>query len=297
MRRPLIRAGSDVDDRAGDRSAGRLRGARSRRATSGDGIACSRTHAAFPLAAPGPGARPARAHLARRRCADPETAVGLWLVATLAVAVLTSAVVPGMVLPAGVATLLAGPVALRVGRTRRERRFAAALPGALELVAAELRGGGTVAGAVDHLAHGDSPVADDLRRVHVRTRLGLGLSDALEGWPAEHDVPGVRAAAGALAVATAMGGRAADAIDGLASSLRHRLDASAEARALSAQSRLSAVVVGAAPIGYLAFSSLIDPGSAAALVGTGVGRVCLTLGLALEALAALWIRRIVRSEA
>lgn len=229
--------------------------------------------------------------------ADPETAVGLWLVAALAVAVFTSAVVPGLALLAGVAVLLAGPVALRIGRTRRERRFAAALPGALELVAAELRGGGTVAGAVDHLAHGDSPVADDLRRVHVRTRLGLGLSDALEGWPAEHDVLGVRVAAGALAVASAMGGRAADAIDGLASSLRHRLDASAEAQALSAQSRLSAVVVGAAPMAYLAFSSLVDPGSADALVGTGIGRVCLTLGLALEALAALWIRRIVRSEA
>ena len=103
-------------------------------------------------------------------------------------------------------------------------------------------------------------------------------------------------AAGALAVATTVGGRAADAIDGLASSLRGRLDASSEARALSAQSRLSAVVVGAAPLGYLAFSSLIDPGSAAALVGTGVGRVCLIVGLALEGLAAVWIRRIVRSE-
>lgn len=229
--------------------------------------------------------------------ADPETAVGLWLVAALAVAALTSSVVPGMALPAGLAALVAGPVSLRVGRTRRERRFAAALPGTLEQVAAELRGGGTVAGAVDRLARGEGPVVDDLRRVHVRTRLGLGLSDALEGWPAEHDALGVRAAAGALAVATTMGGRAADAIDGLASSLRHRLDASAEARALSAQSRLSAVVVGAAPIGYLAFSGLIDPGSVTSLVGTGVGRVCLVLGLALEGLATVWIRRIVRSEA
>jgi tight adherence protein B len=227
---------------------------------------------------------------------DPETAVGAWLVGALAVAALTSSVVPGMAIPAGLAALAAGPVALRAGRTRRERRFRAALPGALEQVAAELRGGGTVAGAVDRLARSDGPVADDLRRVHVRTRLGLGLSDALEGWPTEHDVLGVRAAAGAFAVATTIGGGAADAIDGLASSLRHRLDASAEARALSAQSRLSAVVVGAAPIGYLAFSSLIDPGSVTALVGTGVGRVCLVLGLALEGLAALWIRRIVRSE-
>jgi Flp pilus assembly protein TadB len=30
---------------------------------------------------------------------------------------------------------------------------------------------------------------------------------------------------------------------------------------------------------------------------TGIGRVCLVVGLGLEALAALWIRRIVASEA
>ena len=82
-----------------------------------------------------------------------------------------------------------------------------------------------------------------------------------------------------------MGGRAADAIDGLASSLRHRLDAVAEARSLSAQARLSAVVVGAAPLGYLAFSAMVDPGAVTALVATGVGRVCLVVGLGLEALA------------
>ena len=108
---------------------------------------------------------------------------------------------------------------------------------------------------------------------------------------------GVRAAAGALAVAASQGGRAAEAIDGLASSLRHRLDALAEARALSTQARMSAVVVGAAPIGYLAFASLVDPRSVSVLVGTGVGRTCLVVGLGLEGLAALWIRRIVRSEA
>jgi tight adherence protein B len=131
--------------------------------------------------------------------------------------------------------------------------------------------------------------------VHVRTELGVPLADSLTGWPLDHDAPGVRAAAGALAVAATMGGRAADAIDGLASSLRHRLDAVAEARSLSAQARLSAVVVGAAPLGYLAFAAMVDPGAVTALVDTGVGRVCLVVGLALEALAGLWIRRILRS--
>jgi tight adherence protein B len=228
--------------------------------------------------------------------AEPEAAVQVWAVAVVTVALVASWIAPVMAVPAAVGGALAGPLALRLLRDRRERRFGAHLPGALEQVAHELRGGGTVAGALGRLGDGDGPVADDVRRVIARTRLGLGLHDALAAWPAEHPTGAVRAAAGALAIANGMGGRAGHAIDGLASSLRDRLDAAAEAHALSAQSRLSAIVVGAAPVGFLAFSGLVDPSSVTTLIGTGVGRVCLVVGLALEGLAALWIRRIVRSE-
>ncbi len=228
--------------------------------------------------------------------ASPESVVETWLVALVATVVVTVALAPGLAPVAATAVVVGAPVGLHVARSRADRRFGAALPGALERVASDLRGGGNVAGAVERLGRSESPVARDLARVHARTRLGLGLVDALGTWPEERDQPAVRAAAGALAVAATLGGRAADAIDGLASSLRHRLDASAEARSLSTQARLSAVVVGAAPLGYLAFAALVDPRSGGALTGTGVGRVCLVVGLALEALAALWIRRIVRSE-
>jgi tight adherence protein B len=225
----------------------------------------------------------------------PEEAVEYWAIAAVGALLVAVALSPVFAVPAVLAVVAAGPGALTLARSRRARAFAVGLPPALEQVAAELRGGGTVAAAVDRLAGADGAVASDLRRVHARTQLGLPLAEALAGWPTDHDAPGVRAAAGALAVASTMGGRAADAIDGLAASLRHRLDAVAEARSLSAQARLSAVVVGAAPLGYLAFAAMVDPGAVTALVDTGVGRVCLVVGLGLEGLAALWIRRILRS--
>ncbi len=115
--------------------------------------------------------------------------------------------------------------------------------------------------------------------------------------PKERPLPSVRAAAAALAVATTMGGRAAGAIDGLATSLREQRGADADARALSAQARMSAVVVGVAPIGYLLFSAVVDPASVEMLVGTSVGRVCLVAGLTLELAGVLWMRRIVGSTA
>jgi tight adherence protein B len=228
---------------------------------------------------------------------EPEAATELWLGAIGALALIGFGFAPGLTAPLIVVGLVGGPVALRVARGRARQRFATAVPGALEHVAAGLRGGASVADAIATLAEGTGVLAADLRRVRARAGLGLGLADALTTWPLERDVPSARAAAGALALAVTVGGPAADAIDGLATSLRERLAAGAEARALSAQARLSAVVVGGAPVAYLAVSAIVDPGSVAVLVGTGNGRVCLVLGLALEALALVWMRRLVRDEA
>ncbi len=224
---------------------------------------------------------------------QPETAVELAAMGVTVSVILSLAVAPGLVPIVGVLALGAGPVSLRLARGRAERRFVAALPGGLEQVAAALRGGAAVGEALGVLS-GSPALAADVHRVQARAALGLGLPDALSVWPRERPLPEVRAVAGALAVAAALGGRAADALDGLAASLRERLGALAEARALSAQARLSALVVGGAPVAYLAFSAVVDPSSVELLVGTDVGRVCLLLGVGCEVLATLWMRRILR---
>ena len=238
----------------------------------------------------------ARALLEADVALQPEQAVELWIAGTAGAALLAATLAVGLVPAALLVALAAGPAGLSLARGRRRARLAAALPGAVEQVAAELRGGGTVRDGVEHLAGADSPLAPELRRVCARAELGLGFGDAMGTWPDESAVPDVRAVAGAFAVAATVGGRSAAALDGLAASLRDRLGATAEARALSAQARLSAVVVGAAPLVYLLFSALVDPATLATLVGTGYGRVCLVVGLTLEALGALWMRRIVGGD-
>lgn len=224
---------------------------------------------------------------------QPETAVEIAGVGIGASVLLALAVAPGLVPVVAVVALVAGPIGLRLARGRAERQFVAALPGGLEQVAASLRGGAAVGESLGVLG-ACPPLASDVRRVQARAALGVGLADALAVWPQERPLAEVRAVAGALAVAATLGGRAADALDGLAASLRERLGALAEARALSAQARLSAVVVGGAPLAYLAFSAVVDPSSVDLLVGTDIGRVCLLLGLGCEALAALWMRGILR---
>lgn len=224
--------------------------------------------------------------------ARPEEACEVVAACTLGATALAAGVAPGLVPLVLAGAVVAVPGGLRLTRGRARARFDAALPEVLERMAVALRGGVSLGEAIEAQT-GSGPVAFDLRRIRARQALGLGLTESVSIWPAERPLPSVRAAAGALAVASSMGGRSAGAIDGLATSLRAQNSAIAEARALSAQARLSAVVVGAAPIGYLVLSALVDPGSIDLLVGTGIGRLCLVAGLSLEILGALWMRRIV----
>jgi tight adherence protein B len=227
---------------------------------------------------------------------EPEAACELWLATVLAVAIPATALAPTLGLLGALAALIGGPVALHLARDRARRRLVAGLPAALEQVAAGLRGGATVGEALGAVADSGGPLAPDLGRVRARSALGPGLVGALASWSHERALVPVRAACGALAVASSVGGPAAGAIEGLAGSLRDRASAVAEARALSAQARVSAIVVGAAPLAYLAFSVIADPESLGVLIDTGAGRVCLALGLTFEVVGVFAMRRIVQAD-
>jgi tight adherence protein B len=225
---------------------------------------------------------------------SPEDAVELWLTASATAALVGIALGAAVGLLTGFGVLVGLPVALLAARSRRARLMAAAIPDALERAGAELRVGGTVPTALTALAQEDGPLAADFERVETRVGLGASLTAALGAWAQERSVPGVEAAAGALALGASVGGRAAGALDGLASSLRDRLAVAAEVRALSAQARYSAWVIGVAPIGYFLATAVIDPRSLHALLGTDVGRVCALVGVGLEVVGALWMRAILR---
>ncbi|MBK5289444.1 MAG: type II secretion system F family protein [Acidimicrobiia bacterium] len=220
----------------------------------------------------------------------PEAAARWWVLAVASVAWFAMVLAPPLLVPAIVAAVTAGPIGVRMRSGQARRAVRAALPGVLDLIVAQLRAGGTVAEALDTVASRPGPLRADFARVSARCSLGAGLDPALAQWAQERPIPGVRSAAGALAMVTLIGGSAATALEGLSVSLRNDDAALGEAKALSAQARVSAIVVGGAPLAYLIFAAATDPGSTDVLVSTTAGRICLVLGLGLEGLAAVWMR-------
>jgi tight adherence protein B len=105
----------------------------------------------------------------------------------------------------------------------------------------------------------------------------------------------VRLVVGVLTVALASGGTPARAVDGVASTLRERAEVDRELQALATQARTSAVVVTLAPLAFGLLGVLGDQRTAAFLLRTPTGLVCLTVGVVLDGFGAWWMTRIAAS--
>ena len=189
-------------------------------------------------------------------------------------------------------------LAWRLLRHRGAACVEAALPSAVEAVAAGLRSGASLRQALAESARTTpGPVGDDLAAVAGAVERGAGVVAALEGWAARRPLPGVRLVVAALCLGAETGGAAAQAVDAVAATLRQRLAVQAEARALATQARVSAAVIAGAPLVFCALSAVTDPRSADFLLRTPVGLLLLAAGLALDAAGALWMARLTRVEA
>ena len=220
-----------------------------------------------------------------------------WLGAS-AVAAAGAAVVGGPAL-AGVAlvAVVAGPIGgLRLSSGRGDRALEGAVPGALERIARNLRSGGSVIQALEEAgAESSGELGRDLGAVVREVEAGEPLVAALDRWAQRRPLATIRLAVAALALGAETGGAQAQALDGLAATLRDRLAVAAEVRALSSQARLSALVISLAPLAFAGFAAVTDPRSADFLLRTPAGIACLVVGLTLDGIAAWWMARLTRT--
>jgi tight adherence protein B len=204
---------------------------------------------------------------------------------------------PGAVVGLG-AMAAAGPLRARVrGRAHGRQARAAQLPLALDRLAAALRSGASLPLALDEVGTAlDEPLGSELSALGHEAARGRPVAEVLDDWSAARDDPGTRLAATALVLATVVGSAPAGAVDGVASTVRERLDLAAERRALAAQARASALVLSVAPVGFALLLVVGDTAAADFLLGTPAGWACLAVGGGLDAAGAWWMTRLSRSD-
>jgi tight adherence protein B len=214
---------------------------------------------------------------------------------------------------AAVGLALAGPVGAVAGgttgawvprwrRTRRAERRAGLieeeLADAMDGIAAALRAGMSPSQALAFAADEASPpLSDALRAVVERESLGMPLDESLDVLARREAGDDVRFAVAVLQLQHRVGGDAPAVLDDAVRTLRQRVAAAGELRSLTAQARLSGTILGLLPIGFFVFMSVVSRSEVTGALSTPVGLVSVVLGLALDGLAFLWIRHLLRGAA
>jgi Flp pilus assembly protein TadB len=203
---------------------------------------------------------------------------------------LTLLSVPAAIILAALAPI-GSNMLLAVRRDRRRGAFAEQLDDTLSLLAGSLRAGHSLLRAVDGVSKEvESPMREELARILNETRIGRDLSEAMNLTAARMRSDDFAWISQAVAINQEAGGNLSDVLDQTGRTIRQRNEIRRQVKALSAEGRMSALVLLLLPVAVLGALLLIRPSYLAPLFTSFFGWAALLLALILMIVGALWMR-------
>lgn len=203
--------------------------------------------------------------------------------------------------PLGFALGLVAPFAVGAARdgfeSRREQHDAEeAMPEAFTALSMSLASGHSLAQGMRFVgAHAQEPVHTEFLRVAAAIDCGISATDALDDLLVRIDAPGLSLVTLALKVSQRTGAPLADLLSEASSMVGERIELKRRLDVKTSQARMSAHMVSAMPTGMCAVLALLSADFRRGLA-TPAGAGAVVLGLALNAVALVVIRRIMRVE-
>jgi tight adherence protein B len=186
---------------------------------------------------------------------------------------------------------------IRFRRLRRMREFTIQLPSALDLIKSSLEAGHSLVRGLQVLVQEFAdPLGGEFRTVLEQSRLGMPLTRALEEMLKRMPEEDLRLLVVAIKVQSEVGSSLAQIIGRLSEIVRTRQRLQQQIRTMTAQSRMSGMVVGLLPAIVLSIFSLVQPGYARVLFYDPSGVMALKLAIGLDLMAFLAIRRILKVD-
>lgn len=200
-----------------------------------------------------------------------------------------------VVLPCALAACAVPWVWMAVRRERRMRRIEEQFPQALDLLARALRAGHALPAAVGMAAQElPHPLVRDYRRLFEEMNYGVPVDQALARFAQRLPLADASYFAVAVTLQRESGGNLAEVLDQIARLVRERLRLRGEVRTLSAEGRLSAVILTALPFGVGAVVQAVNPRFLSVLWSDPAGQRMVGLALTGIVVGVLWMRSIIR---
>ena len=184
---------------------------------------------------------------------------------------------------------------IRVCRQRRLKAFAKQLPYALDLIKSSLEAGHTLLrGLQVVVAEFADPISTEFRSAIEQSRLGLPLARALEEMLKRVPQEDLRLLVVGVRVQSEVGSSLAIIIGRLSEIVRTRQRLQQQIKALTAQSKMSGILVGFLPIVMLGAFSIIQPSYTNTLFYDPSGQKILEVAAVLDVMAFLSIRKLLK---
>ncbi len=217
------------------------------------------------------------------------------VVVTVLLLVLTRSVVGTLVL-AAIASIVPIAVVNFIAR-RRQKRFLALLPDTLNLLSGTLRAGYSLMQGIEAVSQEvDEPMGQELRRVVTESRLGRPLEEALEGTAERMDSPDFAWAVMAIRIQREVGGNLSELLITVADTMTARERLRRDVATLTAEGRMSAIVLGLLPLGLALAMWTMNPGYMGQLINTTTGNILLAVAAVAMGIGFFWMKKIIDIE-
>ncbi len=213
----------------------------------------------------------------------------------LAVGLMATSVLLGLL--AFVVGVLLVLSAVRFIGAREKRRFENQLPDTLTLISTSLRAGYSLLQAVEAVAEeSPSPTSREFARAIAESRLGRPVVAAMQAMGQRMQSADFTWAVMAIEIQREVGGNLAEVLQIVADTMRQRNRLKGEIRALTAEGRISAVVLAMLPIGMFAFLWVSNRSYLEPLLTNSVGWLAIGAGIMAMGIGIYWMRKIVNIE-
>lgn len=180
---------------------------------------------------------------------------------------------------------------------RRRKAFMGQLPDTLQLLAGTLRAGYSLMQGVEAVSQEvTEPMGLELRRVVTESRLGRPLEEALEASADRMDSPDFAWAVMAIRIQREVGGNLSELLMTVADTMVQRERLRRDVASLTAEGRMSAIVLGCLPAGLGVIMYILNPGYVGVLFTDPIGIGMLITAIVSMIIGFLWMRKIINIE-
>ncbi len=215
------------------------------------------------------------------------------MLAAFAVGLVLRGVVVAVVLTLVVPLLARLVAALMI--SRRQTAFSNQLEETLQIIAGSLRAGYSLPQAIATVAaESEAPSSEEFSRVVNETRVGRAMDEALTDAAARMRNEDFFWITQAIAINREVGGNLADVLDGVGRTIRQRGQLRRQVQALSAEGKLSAIILALLPFALFFMISLANPGYISLLYTHPVGLAMSAVAVVLLVAGIFWLSKTVK---